>query len=137
MRWITCRFEVALLMYRKTLELRQKVLGEHAHTSSSIKRLASCLELKGEYDQAEPLFVQALEARKRMLGPYHPHCLVSTNNLADCLSKQGNHRSALPLYEAALDGREKVLGSDHPRTVQSKGDVASCKERLGSDVLKI
>ncbi|KAF5833550.1 hypothetical protein DUNSADRAFT_10082 [Dunaliella salina] len=133
-----CRFEDALQLYRTTLQLRQKVLGdEHAHTSSSVKRLACCLELKGEHNQAEPLFVQALEARKRMLGPHHPHSLVSTNNLADCLSKQSNHKGALPFYKAVLEGRENVLGSDHPRTVQSKGDMASCMERLGLSVLKI
>jgi len=38
---------------------------------------------QGDYDKAEPLFVEALEGRRLKLGDTHPHTLESWNNLIE------------------------------------------------------
>ena len=38
---------------------------------------------------AEPLFRQALEMRRRVLGPEHPATIASINNLAGCINAMG------------------------------------------------
>ncbi len=37
---------------------------------------------QGKYEQAEPLYQQALEMRRQLLGQQHPSVATSLNNLA-------------------------------------------------------
>lgn len=43
--------------------------------------LAVLYKEQGNYDQAEPLLLEALEGRRIKLGDTHPHTLESWNNL--------------------------------------------------------
>ena len=67
--------------------------------------------------EAEPLYLQALELTKRLLGEEHPHVATSLNNLALLYKSQGRYSEAEPLYLQALEIRERGLGANHPRTV--------------------
>ncbi len=119
-------------VYRKALELRQKVLGpEHPDTLSGLNNLAVCLEKKGKRADAEPLYRQALELRQKVLGPEHPDTISSINNLASCLDDQGQPTAAEPMYRQALELQQKVLGPEHPNTVSSINNLASCLHDQG------
>ncbi len=55
-------------LYRRALEVRERVLGEeHPSTLSSINNLAGLLDSKGEYGEAEPGSSE-YEDRARELG---------------------------------------------------------------------
>jgi tetratricopeptide (TPR) repeat protein len=69
------------------------------------------------YEQAEPLFQQALAIRQKVLGPDHPDTARSLNNLAALYYNQGKYEQAEPLYQQALAIWQKVLGPDHPSTM--------------------
>jgi tetratricopeptide (TPR) repeat protein len=71
----------------------------------------------GRYDEAEPLYKQALELRKRLLGENHPSTASSYNNLASLYNAMGRYEEAEPLYEQALAICQRVLGVNHPNTV--------------------
>jgi hypothetical protein len=43
----------------------------------------------GRWKEAEELFVQVIETRKRVLGDEHPSTLTSMGNLASTYGKQG------------------------------------------------
>jgi hypothetical protein len=58
-----------------------------------------------KYTEAEPLYREALEARRRVLGPDHPSTITSINNWAGCLLDMGRVGEALPLYRQALAAR--------------------------------
>ena len=45
--------------------------------------LAVLYKEQGDYDKAEPLFLEALNGRHLKLGDTHPHTLQSLNNLID------------------------------------------------------
>ena len=50
----------------------QRTLGkEHPDTLNSVNNLAALLRGRGDYDNAEPLYRRALEARERTLGKEH------------------------------------------------------------------
>jgi hypothetical protein len=53
------KYDEAEQMYRQTLELKQKVLGqEHPSTLNSMNGLASVLRNQGKYDEAEQMHRQ-------------------------------------------------------------------------------
>ncbi len=119
------RYEGAEPLYRRALEVRERVLGrEHPHTLQSVNNLAALLESKGDYEGAEQLFRRALETCERVLGREHPHTLTSVNNFAALLENKGDYKGAEPLYRRALEIRERVLGREHPDTMGSVNNLA-------------
>ena len=68
------------------------------------------------YSDAEPLYQQALELRKRLLGEEHPDVAQSLNNLAGLYRNQGRYSEAEPLYQEAIIIATKTLGENHPNT---------------------
>ena len=45
----------------------------------------------GRYEDAEPLYDEALSIRRRVLGADHPDTAISLNNLAAFVSTQGRY----------------------------------------------
>jgi tetratricopeptide (TPR) repeat protein len=86
-----------------------------------------------DYTEAELLYRQALEGRKRILGSDHPDTLQSVNNLGKALEKLDRLEEAEAQYREALDGRLKLLGQGHPHTLQSTEDLTSLIEREARD----
>uniref|UniRef100_UPI000A752B74 tetratricopeptide repeat protein n=1 Tax=Geitlerinema sp. PCC 9228 TaxID=111611 RepID=UPI000A752B74 len=77
--------------------------------------LAGLYQSQGRYEEAEPLYRQALEMRKRLLGEQHPDVATSLNNLAELYRSQGRYDEAEPLYRQALEMFKRLLGEQHPR----------------------
>ncbi|KAI0159859.1 hypothetical protein GGR52DRAFT_582588 [Hypoxylon sp. FL1284] len=105
-------------MYRKTLELRERVLGrEHPSTLASINNLAL----------AEQMHRQTLELRERVLGREHPSTLDSMNNLANVLDSQGK-------YEELT---ERVLGREYLDTLGSMNNLALLIKRVMNNLVSV
>ena len=85
-----------------------EVLGpEHASTLVCLSDLAQLLLDQGMLDEAKPLMLEVMEARRATLGPKHPDTLTSMSNLAALLMGQGKLDEAKPLMlqVLALAGR--------------------------------
>jgi non-specific serine/threonine protein kinase/serine/threonine-protein kinase len=54
-----------------------------------MNNLANVYQYEGKYAQAEALFRQTLEIRRRVLGPEHPDTLGSMVNLAIIYGEPG------------------------------------------------
>jgi len=80
----------------------------------AIGNLANTLLSEGKPAEAEPLQREALEGRRRILGPNHPETQYAIANLANILSAQKRYREAEALYREALQGEIRVLGDNHP-----------------------
>ena len=103
--------EIANKFLAQDVQMNESQLGkEHPDTLSSVNNLAALLQNRGDYDNAEPLYRRALEARERTLGKEHPDTLSSVNNLAALLRGRGDYDNAEPLYRRALEARERTLG---------------------------
>jgi hypothetical protein len=97
-----------------------RVLGdEHPDTLTSMANLASTYTNQGRWKEAEELFVQVMETRKRVLGEEHPDTLSNMNNLAFTWKEHGRDAEAIELMEKCLFLRASVLGVDHPNTLSS------------------
>jgi serine/threonine protein kinase/tetratricopeptide (TPR) repeat protein len=79
----------------------------------------------GLYGQAEPLFQNAFETRRRLLGPEHPETLTSMEYLSRNLERQGQYPKAENLVRESYDIRLRVLGPDDVDTIASKRGIAN------------
>ena len=102
----------------------QKDLGLEEDFASTLNNLAYLYYSQGRYDQAEPLFLQALELSKRLLGEDHPQVASNLNNLAGLYDSQGRYDQAEPLYLQALELSKRLLGEDHPQVAFSLNNLA-------------
>ncbi|MFC1636667.1 tetratricopeptide repeat protein [Planctomycetota bacterium] len=73
----------------------------------------------GEYDEAETLLMEVLEARKLKLSKNHPWTLGSINDLGVLRRERMNYVQAESLLHQALGGRKAELGDDHPACFES------------------
>ena len=84
------KYEEAEAMNRRTLELREKVLGmKHPDTLTSVWCLAHLLEKQAQYQNAFVLYQKASIGYQEVLGPSHPTTLA-------CLEQ---HRSMIELIK--------------------------------------
>jgi tetratricopeptide (TPR) repeat protein len=97
---------------------------EDAERATWQKALGSVYEESGKYDEAEPLYLEALNTRRRVLGDEHPSTLTSINNLANLYYQQGRYDEALSLYLEDLNASRRVLGDEHPDTLISINNLA-------------
>jgi tetratricopeptide (TPR) repeat protein len=81
----------------------------------------------GEYDEALPLYRQALaEARNVKFG-----VAIQLNNLARLLVITGDYTNAEPLYREAIVIDETTLGRDHPSVATELNNLAGLLESKG------
>ena len=78
--------------------------ADHLDTISSLDNLAISINNQERYQEAEALYQQALEGRKRVLGADHPDTGNAMYNLAECIEKQGQRsKEARALFMSAAD----------------------------------
>ncbi len=117
--------EPALDLVEQGLADRRALLGgDHPDVARSLDYLATLRQGRGEYAQAESLFVEALAIRRRALGEEHPETAESLNNLGVLLDTQGRYDQGRPLVEQSLRLRERLLGPRHPEVAQSLNNLA-------------
>jgi tetratricopeptide (TPR) repeat protein len=111
-----------------TLSKEDRVAYQSART---MNQQGETLYAQGKYAQAQTLFEQALETRRRLLTDDQPDTASSYNNLALNLNAQGRYAAAQPLYEKAQEINHRLLGDDHPHTAASYENLAGNLMRLG------
>jgi len=104
---------------------------EHPITLNSMNNLANVYFDEGKYAQAEALYSQTLEIRRRVLGPEHPITVNSMNSLAFVYSDEGKYAQAEALYSQALEIRRRILGPEHPDTLDTLSGFAYMYQRQG------
>ena len=115
----------AEVLYRKALDMRQKLLGErHSDYNAAVNGLATVLTKKGDLDGAEPLYRRALELRREALGEDHVDTAPLCDALAVLLSGKGDKAGAEEMYRRSASVRRKAHGPEHI-------DTAFCIHNLG------
>jgi tetratricopeptide (TPR) repeat protein len=89
-----------------------------------LNRTALYFERRAQYQEAEPLYLRALETDERVLGKEHPDRLLLVNNLAMLLEAKGDLVAAELMFQRALETRGRVLGMEHPDTLTSVHNLA-------------
>jgi tetratricopeptide (TPR) repeat protein len=73
----------------------------------------------GRYEEALPLYQQALEISLEQLGERHPDVATSYNNLAGLYTSMGRYEEAEKLFKKTLALRLEILPENHPNIMES------------------
>jgi Tfp pilus assembly protein PilF len=108
--------------YLKAIQGLEKTLGSsHPKTTANRIRLARMLANKvQQYDRAETIYREVLEARQNSLGSEHADTLIVVDCLAALFRDCGDFAKAEEYYIKAIQGLEKTLGSSHPKTTANR-----------------
>lgn len=120
------RFDIALAMFLRVLEIEQKIRGtEHPDTATTIHFIATIYNRQAKHDLAEQFLSQALAIREQILGAEHPDTGATLNELANLYVKQGKNDEAKKLFLQVLEIRKKALGIDHYDTTTTINDLGT------------
>jgi tetratricopeptide (TPR) repeat protein len=90
-----------------------------------------CLYSDGRYNEAEELFLQVMETRKRVLGEEHRSTLTSIGNLAAIYRNQGRWKEAEERLVQVIEIKKRVLGEEDPSTLISMTNLAATYKDRG------
>jgi tetratricopeptide (TPR) repeat protein len=96
-----------------------------------LHNMAGYFNYKGEWKEAEELWVQVMEIRKRVLGAEHPDTLTGIGNLALTYWNQGRWKEAEDLEVQVMEIRKRVLGAEHPDTLTNISNLALIYQKQG------
>jgi serine/threonine protein kinase len=85
----------------------------------------------GLYPKAQSLLEQAIEIRKRTLGPEHRETLGSIGALADVQFREGREEEAEKTLRVALETQRRVLGKSDPDTLSSMSKLGFLVAKRG------
>lgn len=99
--------------------------------SMALTNLAAVLTDKRAFEEAVPLFREALELRQKRLGPDDPLTIDSRNRLAMVLALMGDHASAEQIFQQTLVQRRNLYGKEHERVADALANIASIRRETG------
>jgi tetratricopeptide (TPR) repeat protein len=106
--------------------MQTKLAGENTVMASNIiNNLGTLLRDQKKLPEAQALFRQSLEIRKKIQGPKHPAVAKADHNLAGALRDEGKLDDAVQLQQQAVAIALEGLGPEHP-------DLAMYRSQLGS-----
>jgi tetratricopeptide (TPR) repeat protein len=117
------QYAAATRYCRQALEMAQESPLMPAEAKATIcNNLGEALLEQGKLDEAEPLLVESLTMREKLLGEMHPHRACSYHNLARLCFDQQKLSDSERYFKRALLIREKfpgARGSDLKETVEA------------------
>jgi len=103
---------------------RLKGLTHDFEVAVNPNNLAALLQARGERDEAEALYRQALSIKENLFGRNHLEVAWTCNNLAMLFREQGRHIQALSLCRRALHTFKKCFRPSHPTRRQCAENYA-------------
>jgi len=111
----------------------QRLLGEaHPDVATSLNNLAALYDSQGRYEEAEPLYRDALAMSKQLLGDEHSDVASCLFNLGALRHNQSRYREALALLLQAQLIYLAQLGPDHPTSKALQNWIDSTQSALDS-----
>ncbi|KIL57567.1 hypothetical protein M378DRAFT_48403, partial [Amanita muscaria Koide BX008] len=108
----------------------QCVLGD-AYYDDENARFALVFDTAGDWNHAEELDSEALNARETTLGVDHPDTVSAMGNLAATYRNQGKWKEAESLEVKVMEASEEILGALHPDTLRAMGNLAATYRNQG------
>jgi CHAT domain-containing protein len=104
----------AILLAQRLVALNKarhgQVSVEHA---DALERLAETYFGQSKYTEAEPVYVQVVAIRTKVLGAHDERVLSTIVTLADLYRQSGRPQMGEPLLQKALEARIEAVGRNH------------------------
>jgi CHAT domain-containing protein/tetratricopeptide (TPR) repeat protein len=84
------------------------------------------------YIEAEPIYIETISIRKKVLGEQHPDYASSLYNLADLYQRTGNNLKAETFYVEASGIYKKTLGKNHTDYANAIESLAWLYDKMGN-----
>lgn len=113
----------------------QDALGQGQATPSitMASNLGTALMRQGNYDEAEPLLLDALERHRSMLGERHPAVFNSLHSLGQLALRQGRPDAAVAYAQSAVDLAQQVWGTSRELAIAQTNLAAARIENGQAD----
>jgi serine/threonine protein kinase len=118
------RFEEAAQLLERTLEGRERVLGAHMDTASTMHNLAYAWAELGDIERALDLDRRQLRIVERLAGADSQEALVTASSIAQGLGLLERYAESEAEYERILQGYRRYLGERHPNTLSVMHNLA-------------
>ncbi len=125
------KFEQAIIVAQEAIKLGRKNLYKHQTFADSLNNLAELYRMLGYFSQAKPLYIEALNLRKELLGDSHPDIAQALNNLAAFYVAQGLYSQAEQLFLKVLLIVKNQFGNKHPQVASTMNNLATIYGSLG------
>jgi CHAT domain-containing protein/tetratricopeptide (TPR) repeat protein len=122
------RYPEAIRLSERILAVRRRVLRPD-DIPVDINHHAILLHEATRYAEAEPLFREALEITRRLVGTDHPATAAVCGNLAMTLDKLDRFTEARARYDEAVAIDTRLWGNDHPSTAVAYSNLATHLDR--------
>jgi len=117
-------YETSSVVQKKASILREKFENESLSKASSDDSLAILYKEQGKYEDALPLYENALKIRENILGTEDLETAASYNNLGVIYRILGENDKAMKLYKKCLKIKEREHGKEDPSTAQTYNNIA-------------
>ena len=124
--WLAGNFPRAEAMGTELIRAAIDENGENSKQhAAALNNHALTLSDTGRWDEAEPLFRQAIDIGKNTIGEAHPNYAIRLNNMANLLRDMGRLEEAEPLYRQAIDIGKDTIGEAHPNYATRLNNLAN------------
>jgi tetratricopeptide (TPR) repeat protein len=117
-------YDEVIVYGNKAIEAAKNEIGiNNADFASIVNDVAILYKNAGYLEQAEPLYLQSTEIRKKILGEKHPSYASSLNNLAILYRNMGLYDKAEGYFTSAIEILEKQQDLSKPLYIATKSSL--------------
>jgi tetratricopeptide (TPR) repeat protein len=124
----------AISMTREVVAMQRELRSSEPHPdlAEDINDLGVLLEQRGDYDEAQKLYLEALAMYRRLLGEKHPAIAIELGNVAQTLQDKGDLAGAESTFRQALAMQKELLGEVHPDVALTLNNLAFVQYQRGN-----
>lgn len=113
--------------YKKSIEvLKIDKVKNSDDLLTMMNNFALALHEEGKYEEAEKIFIETLNAQKKLYGDKpHPEVATTTYNLAELLRDRGKYNKAEEMFKTSFNMDIKLSGPENPNVAYSLQGLAS------------
>ncbi len=125
-------YDESIIQLKKALETRKKIYGErNEETARSIENLALAVHYKGDYHQAEMLYLKSVKIYEALDSVMNPSYAEALNDLGTLYMDIGKYDSAMTNFKSALNIYTKMLGENNSLIASTLNNMALTSDYEG------
>ena len=122
---------------RKGIEVRRQAGGDDVALAADMVALAAILDGQQKFEEAEPLYIEALQILERSPGDNAAEIAVALNDLGALYAQRGLSDRAQDLLTRAADMKRQAIGEKHPDVAVTLNNLAIVHKRRGEYALAV